>query len=417
MFDANFDRAMCPQAELFTNNALGTLDCLHLNIYVPTSPRASVGLPVIVWIHGGSLNIGSHGRHLQGPRFIVRHDVILVTMNYRLNVYGFMCLHTPEVPGNQGLKDQLAGLRWIKDNIGSFGGDSDKITLMGESAGSWSIHWHLLSPQEDLFNQAIFQSGTVLNTASAVNPDTSSALKLAEDLGYVTNNTNEALGFLSGAAIDDVIRTMEDNNYSFGVCVEKDFDGVEKIVTRHPLNSDVPKAENKTFMIGYTADEAIPLFYSLDVAILGFLRDTAFHGWLNDTFNFEEEQLNQLDRIFKNFYTGDAPPNDQLRYQLSDFTSDILYVYQSERTISSFLANGADNVYYYKFSYMGDRNFMRVFLNMPPIGGAAHADELGYLFDMDIFSEKTTERDQLVIDRMTKLWTNFAKYGYDYIYI
>lgn len=105
----------------------------------------------MIHIHGGGFSIGFAGRFAYGPSFLVKHDVILVTLNYRLGPYGFMCLHTPEVPGNQGLKDQLIALRWIRDNIESFGGDANVITVLGGSAGARSIDLHLLSRHEKLF--------------------------------------------------------------------------------------------------------------------------------------------------------------------------------------------------------------------------------------------------------------------------
>lgn len=365
---------------------------------------------VIVWIHGGAYIMGSHGRSMYGPRFIVRHDVILVTVNYRY-AYGFMYLHTPEVPGNQGLKDQLAGLRWVKDNIKAFGGDVDKITLIGESAGSWSTHWHLLSPQEELFYQAVFESGSVSKTDAVATPDTSSAFKLAQALGHVTNDLNEALRFLSRADPNDVMRVVTENHYTFNACVEMDFVGIEKLVTRHPLNSNVPKAKDKKFLIGFNSDETIPMFEPMTLPVLGAFRDTEIHNWLKNHFDFKEEELNRLVRLFKNFYTGNAEPSEQLRFQLADFMSDTLFVYPIERTLTSLLRNGAGNIYYYKFSYVGKRNYQKIISN-GTIGGAAHADELGYLFDMDILTETPTAEDQLIIDRMTTLWTNFAKFGY-----
>lgn len=83
----------------------GSLDCLNMNIFVPHTASHSNRLPVLVYFHGGFLIEGSNRREIFNPRFLLRHDVIFVAINYRLGVYGFMCLHTPEVLGNQGIKD------------------------------------------------------------------------------------------------------------------------------------------------------------------------------------------------------------------------------------------------------------------------------------------------------------------------
>lgn len=87
----------------------------------------------MVYIHGGAFYLGSGDGH--GPDLLVNKDVILVTLNYRLGPYGFLSLGTSEYSGNMGLKDQLAALKWVKRNIDNFGGDANRITIFGESAG------------------------------------------------------------------------------------------------------------------------------------------------------------------------------------------------------------------------------------------------------------------------------------------
>lgn len=90
-------------------------------------------LPVLVWIHGGGFIFGSGSTLLYGPDYLVEKDVIVVTINYRLNIFGFLSLKDPKlgVPGNAGLKDQTMAMRWVKENIGVFGGDVNNITIAG----------------------------------------------------------------------------------------------------------------------------------------------------------------------------------------------------------------------------------------------------------------------------------------------
>lgn len=103
--------------------------------------------PVLVYIHGGSFSAGSNSLQRLGPDFLLTEDVVLVTINYRLGMLGFLSLEdlSLDVSGNAGLKDQALALRWIRDNIESFGGDPNNITIMGHSAGSASAHYHILS--------------------------------------------------------------------------------------------------------------------------------------------------------------------------------------------------------------------------------------------------------------------------------
>jgi len=140
-------------------------DCLHLNIWT-SSPQPREKKAVMVWIHGGYFNYGGGALpHYEGTR-LAEENVVLVTINYRLGVLGFLGhpalseASPAGVSGNYGLLDQIAALQWIKANIESFGGDPNNITLFGESAGAWSISLLVVSPlAKGLFHRAIAQSG------------------------------------------------------------------------------------------------------------------------------------------------------------------------------------------------------------------------------------------------------------------
>merc|ERR1712180_553682 len=116
----------------------------------------------MVWIHGGGVVAGSAVQtDYNGIPLAALGDVIVVTINYRLNVFGFLTTGDEALPGNLGLMDQIKALEWIKENIGAFGGDSNRITIFGESAGSASVNFHMISPRSrGLFNRAVLQSGT-----------------------------------------------------------------------------------------------------------------------------------------------------------------------------------------------------------------------------------------------------------------
>ena len=139
-------------------------DCLFLNIFTPDTAKEGDNLPVLIYIHGGGFTGGcGHEKHFDVPVWPTK-GVIGVTLNYRLGPLGFVCL--PELKeeagftGNYGLYDQLTAIKWIKDNIASFGGNPDNITIMGQSAGAMSVQQHSLSPLSDgLFRQAVMSSG------------------------------------------------------------------------------------------------------------------------------------------------------------------------------------------------------------------------------------------------------------------
>ncbi len=142
-------------------------DCLYLNVWIPNWPaKAAPSLPVMVWLHGGSNRVGSGAQSTYDGPSLVAHGVILVTVNYRLGVMGFFSHPdlTGESPhhssGNYGILDQLAALRWVRQNIAQFGGDPGNITLFGESAGSIDAGMLLASPlSAGLFRRVILESG------------------------------------------------------------------------------------------------------------------------------------------------------------------------------------------------------------------------------------------------------------------
>lgn len=140
-------------------------DCLYLNIWTPAK-RPDEKLPVMVWIFGGGLQVGyTSEMEFDGER-IARRGIVFVSVNYRLNVFGFFAhpqisAENPNGPkANFGLLDQLAGIAWVKRNIAAFGGDPDNITVFGQSAGGGSVTAHITSPvSKGMFQKAIIQSG------------------------------------------------------------------------------------------------------------------------------------------------------------------------------------------------------------------------------------------------------------------
>lgn len=397
---------MCPQIEFSSGSFQGTLDCLRLNIYVPATANVTNPLPVMLWIHGGAFIIGSGNRPSTGPKFLVKHDVILITMNYRLGFYGFMCLDIPQVPGNQGLKDLVMGMTWIKNNIEYFGGDKDKITVFGESAGAMAIDLLLLADKEELFHNTIIMSGTSLTTLVVRPPDNTVPIVIANKLGLNTSNVDEALSFLN--TVDPFTVIVAGLGLETMPCKENEFADVKRLLPDFPINMKVPRANGRSFLMGFTSDEMIYEFANLSEE--QFQQLDIFNETISRTFHFDNITHNDIVRLIRNFYIGDKDFTREVKFDLADFASDIRHVYPTERSLAKMLANGAEKVYYYKFSYVGDRNYMRRLLNIT-VGGAAHADELGYFFDIDYLSEAGTLDDFAMVDKVTTLWTNFAKYG------
>jgi para-nitrobenzyl esterase len=178
--------ASCPQKGSALSADSKNEDCLFLNVYVPDDIGAAK-LPVMVWIHGGGFSQGA-GSDYDVSILAKKAHAVIVSTNYRLGVFGFFALpgvRAENANVNFGLQDQQVALRWVKSNIGSFGGDPSRVTLFGESAGGTSMCLHMVSPQSaGLFHGVISESGpcTVL-TGSSLPMLAATSEKLAADFG------------------------------------------------------------------------------------------------------------------------------------------------------------------------------------------------------------------------------------------
>ena len=140
-------------------------DCLFLNVYTPVGAKGKSKLPVMFWIHGGGYSGGASSEPRHNGDFLPTKGVVLVTINYRLGVFGFLATEdlaneADGAAGNYGLLDMVAALRWVNANIKNFGGDPGNVTIFGESAGSFAVSTLMASPlAQGLFHKAIGESG------------------------------------------------------------------------------------------------------------------------------------------------------------------------------------------------------------------------------------------------------------------
>ncbi|KAJ4426249.1 hypothetical protein ANN_27061 [Periplaneta americana] len=209
----------------------GSEDCLYLNVHTPQTSSSGELLPVMIFIHGGAYLEGSGKAYSYGPLYLMDKDVVMVAMNYRLGVFGFLSTGDDAAPGNYGMKDQTEALRWVQKNIAAFGGDPNKVTILGESAGSWSVHFHILSPaSRGLFHAAISESGTAMlplfmNTESVPNlaqlqagmvncptDNTADMIQCLRKVDAVTLFTNPPVGVSFPVVLSSLIITKSHNN-------------------------------------------------------------------------------------------------------------------------------------------------------------------------------------------------------------
>ena len=404
-----------------TNGGVGQEDCLILNVYVPESAINNEELlPVMTWIHGGALKTGASFYENYGPQMYMDREIVLVTINYRLGVFGFLSLGDEVVPGNAGFRDQSLALKWVNQNIKSFFGDPEMVTIFGESAGGDSVSYQIISPKSrGLFRRAIMQSGTVMsNWARPWKPDVSEFMrsKILEAVGCLSENALSCLmeksaEELAEATHDITINPVVDKSFTSDPFVPSD---ANEILANGEFDTDLE------IMIGTNKEDGM-------LMVLAPLRDsTLWQDWRNvwntlgpatllsidDAEFITEEDTAKTQKIVE-FYLGSVDNlNKEHEQQIMDMYTDATFLHGAYRTIKYFLDFNVPT-YHYILTYAGQYSYSE-FTNAGK-HGVCHADDLLYLFNPVFGSAHDvtlTNEDEIKLrEEMTSAWTNFAKYG------
>nr|AIY69041.1 carboxyl/choline esterase [Chilo suppressalis] len=397
----------------------GSEDCLYLNVYTPSLPAKKIeNLPVLFFIHGGKLILG-YGDYYQ-PDYFLRHDVILVTVNYRLNVLGFLCLDMPEAPGNVGMKDCAVALRWVKRNISNFNGDPNNITVFGESAGA-AIGSSFLCSQMTigLFSKIILQSANhIADIFMHVQDNVNAGRQIASVLGKELDDKKSIYDFLKNTPVEDLVEAyisteMARHPYDISpICmpvIEKEFEGVERMLTELPKDSMRNNNFQKVPILMGSQEYEAAVFIRQDDDGIFYEKDLKFTVpqclYLKET----DSEFRKITNAVKQFYFQDKEIGDSTREQYVLMMSDALFnreiIYFAELA-SKYNDRG---VFVYEFNYEGNLNF-DVMKNME-IKGTTHGDLIQYQFYRKSKHKRCTERDMKLIDLLSETWCNFAKHG------
>lgn len=374
-------------------------------------------LPVMVYVHGGGFDTGSNNVQLLNPTYFVRKDVIMVTINYRIGAFGFLCLHEAEATGNIGLKDAIAALKWVKNNIKAFGGDPNSITVFGESAGATAVHYMITTGKyKGLFDKAILQSGSVLMPNKIDLDPIGTASIVASKMGYKTKDPKELLKVFQNSTADDIIEAsrVDSKNqplkmYRFRPCVERPID-TKSFITSTPkeLIEATESDSNLSMILGVNNAEGIAQAGKYDSNGLKTLNST-LSDIIPVNIKFKDEsEKEQLTEDIREFYFKNGINYDSL----IDFFSDSVVIYSSLASALSLLSSNV-TMYNYYFKYDSSRNFYKFKYGLPNKPGASHADDLMYMFDPVQFETTPVPppegNDLRIINIITRLWTNFAK--------
>ncbi|KAL0274566.1 UNVERIFIED_CONTAM: hypothetical protein PYX00_002667 [Menopon gallinae] len=366
----------------------GDEDCLTLDVFTPKPPSEVEGspLPVMVWIHGGAFHRGSGGTLTYGPEyFMMAENVILVIVNYRVNVFGFLSLQNEEVPGNAGLKDQIMALRWVKANIGPFGGDPERVTIFGESAGGASVHYLLLARDaKGLFQRAIVQSGTVLSPWASTDATVSSAVKLGKVFGCGTEDPKELVECLRKVDAEELLK------YQYNVAAPSAptslkifLPCVEPAVSKNPILTRDPRkaleegpVTDVPLMIGTTEMEML-LLYKIAGGIISDRIVEAVYSAANKNptlllgfgaTDLEPRQRKKLAKRMKEFYFGDSLISEKTIVNLVNATTDFNFLLGTHDAIGYHLRHGMSSIYQYYFTIDTDFGKIKKLLGVPVKG-------------------------------------------------
>lgn len=398
---------------------IGSEDCLYLNVYVPERDKADTKpMPVLFWIHGGAFMFGS-GMDM-GPKFLMDHDVIFVTINYRLGILGFLSTEDEIVPGNMGLKDQSTALRWVSENIEWFGGDPKKLTLVGLSAGGASVHYQYLSPMSaGLFQAGISVSGTSFSCWTQTENALEKAQKVAALMGCPTANKREMIRCLRFRPSRALIASTEEfmkfyfNPFTpFGPVAEKA--GDEPFIDRPPIEivnsgdvQDVPWLTSVTSEEGlYPVAEFIAIPEALEA--LDDNWDLLAPYFLDYNYTLPKEKHVEVARMIKQHYLGTKKIDETTTKPLVQMAGDRFFVVDSEKAARTQAKVNKEPVWYYYYSYRGATSLSDAMSGTHNNYGVSHADDAYVVVDTEYVDSTTTPRDREMQQLMINLWVSFA---------
>ncbi|XP_022079679.1 liver carboxylesterase-like [Acanthaster planci] len=407
----SFDVFISSEFDQFIPNTGTNEDCLFLNMYVPHGfVDALRPLPVMVYLHGGSL-VSGEGALYDGSLIALQGQVIVVNMNYRLGLFGFLSTGDDSAPGNYGLWDQRLAIQWVKDNIANFGGDPDQITIFGESAGGWSVTYQMISPLNDrnVFQRVISQSGVAF--PGLIIPGNFAQLQawnLASSLGcnltYGSSTTRHLISCLRGLTTEELL-----SKSSF-VTTAATIDGEFLTTDINSLLSH-PRVGQYDLLLGVNSQEG-SVFQSADNYTAEGLR-RATQSQIAVTCQCENpEQITNAILAF--YFSGDKLGNIQenlLKYL--DVIGDLYFDIPGAnfRNKHAMLSTDNTRTYYYYFDYEVGKEFLLRPDLVDRVSGAPHILDVFYVFGLINLLIPGNIEAQSLSDAIIKYWSQFAKNG------
>lgn len=392
-------------------------DCLYVNVWTPILNNTP-GLPVMAWLHGGGFQDSSAAMSLfDGGNLAALGGVVVVTIGYRLQSFGFLYDGTEDAPGNQGVRDQALALRWVQDNILAFGGDPKEVTLFGWSAGGIATGFHLISPKsEGLFTRAIILSAGVTNKGRV--RETCLMLKYSKKFAAIfgcyhnSTETRSSANFVACLRQKNgtLLSVMEQNFVDGGQGMFEPIFG-DGILPVEPHVAEFPG--DKNIMIGMVANEGSELLYikfrdtfSQVLAPRNISKQEMLY-YLRSLYS--KLSLQELLQLQETYMEGIAEFDyAALRQALAEIRGDA-HVTCGSLHIADKLSNatatsgGGKNVYFYMMEYLSPCSKRQSWYGM------THGDDLPLVFGRPFDKEGGCSMDIPFSKEIINIWSNFAK--------
>jgi para-nitrobenzyl esterase len=388
--DAASFGARCVQGAVFEDMVFrdggASEDCLFLNVYAPAEAKTRSKLPVMFWIHGGGYEGGASSEPRHNGDFLPTKGVVLVTINYRLGVFGFLATadlakEANGAAGNYGIFDMVAALRWVQANIGNFGGDPKNVTIFGESAGSFAVSTLVASPlAQGLFAKAIGESGAVFEN---LEPDDSLEAQEVKNGKWMASLGVTSLEELRAVPTARILYSAKGIHFA-------------SVVDGRLLTEPVPT----TYAAGRQAH--VPLLAGWNHDEGSFIAEgmTAEKWKAHATERFQERT-----EEFLKLYPGDT--EEQATRSAIDYSGDTFIAFDAWKWIEAHRKTSESPVYRYRFDLAALPS------KYHPAAFAFHSDDIEYVFGtLDTRPGETVRpEDRKLSEQMMSYWTNFAKTG------
>jgi para-nitrobenzyl esterase len=394
--DATKFAAHCAQNHVFDDMVFqdsgSSEDCLYLNVYAPADATNKSKLPVMFWIHGGGYSGGGSDEPRHNGDFLPLKGVVLVTINYRLGVFGFLV--TDELAkegngaaGNYALQDMISALHWVNANIKNFGGDPTNVTIFGESAGSFAVSTLMASPMaQGLFEKAIGESGAAFPGGLALGGDTV-AERSKEDGAWMESIGAKTIKDLRAMTTDQILEASKKKQPGG---FPPDIDG--RVLTEPVVDTFAAgKQAHVPLLAGWNADEGS--FFAM--------RGMTATQWNAMANNLFKERAAEFLRL----YPGDT--DAQALRSAIDYGSDNFIALGTWKWLEAQKKNGQSPVYRYHFELAATPS------KFHPGTFAFHSDDIEYVFGtLDTRPGwNVRPEDRKLSDEMMSYWTNFARTG------